>query len=220
MQKCRSFIFKLIEHYEHRIVSVRQILDQAEKWVIQDETAGVLSNNDISAQFLEDRIQEIIGSNINNEFENTIAMYLNEISLLKTTNEENLNIINSLQIQSQSLKSELDAKCDIIESQLSELTFLNSRQQQDNQSYEAKLNDNSDALMEKEVEFLKTVRSLKIELSQKQDEVSTLEKNFAQVKASHDSLIDEKNSWQVVYEKFKSNERNLGQEFETLNQDL
>lgn len=74
--------------------------------------------------------------------------------------------------------------------------------------------------MEKEVEFLKTVRSLKIELSQKQDEVSTLEKNLAQVKASHDSLIDEKNSWQVVYEKFKANERNLEQEFEALNQDL
>lgn len=117
MQKCRSFVFKLIEHYEHRIVNLRQILDQAEKWVIEDETAGMLSNNDISAQFLEDRIQEIIGSNINNEFENTIAIYLNEISLLKTTNEENLNIINSLQCQSQTIKSKLDANTEIIESQ-------------------------------------------------------------------------------------------------------
>lgn len=220
MQKCRGYIFKLIENYEVRIISLRQICDQAEKWIQNDELSNVLSNNTVSAGFIEQRIEEVVSMNIKHEFENQISEQLSQIAFQNNEFQERDNITKIKMSENENLLLDNQQQRDEILKVSSELEYLQNKNFEETQIQESKIMENNNSLMEKEVQLLKIVRNLKMENEKLQRDVQSCDTDYDTLNQKYESVFEEKKSFENLYEKLSKNEQGVKEEFDRLNNEL
>ena len=104
MQQCRTYTYKLMELYKSRITALQQINEQTQTWLTNDSVLSMLKENEVSAGFIEQRIEEVVSANIENEYETTINNYIKEVALIQKTNEEQERRIIDLSREKSSLE--------------------------------------------------------------------------------------------------------------------
>ena len=200
MQQCRTYTYKLMELYKSRITALQQINEQTQTWLTNDSVLSMLKENEVSAGFIEQRIEEVVSANIENEYETTINNYIKDVALIQKTNEEQERRIIDLSREKSSLEHTQAEKDEDLQRQGAEQTFLQSRAESENDNYETKLQEQNNSMMERDIDLLKAIRTLKLSLEKKEHEVIDVSNSLKEYQIKYEKVYNENLVYNKNYE--------------------